>query len=105
MTKALETRKKSEDPPGKLKEDLDQFFTLDKNKDNLISFSEYKWMWVEPRQGKSASIPASGSTFGQWAAWFPNPAELYETARSLAQDSPYAVLSGAGVTTAAVYVG
>ena len=37
MTKALEMRKKSEDPPGKLKEDLDQFFSLDRNKDNLIS--------------------------------------------------------------------
>ena len=37
MTKALELRKKSEDPPGKLKEDLDQFFTLDRNKDSLIS--------------------------------------------------------------------
>ena len=46
MTKALEVRKKSEDPPGKLKEDLDQFFSLDRNKDGLISC-------------KRASAPAS----------------------------------------------
>ena len=36
MTKALEVRKKSEDPPGKLKEDLDQFFSLDRNKDGKV---------------------------------------------------------------------
>ena len=71
--------------------------------------SEYKWMWVEPKADKgssaSASSASSSTIMSGPVSWFTNPADIFESARTMAQESPYALLSGVGVTTAAVYVG
>jgi len=105
MQNALEARKEANDPPEKVDEDLKKFFQLDKNQDNLISFHEYKFMWVEAREDKSKAGPSS------WTDWASSESALdrLESAREhmMAQmvEAPYAVLSGIGVTTAAVYVG
>ena len=104
MREALEARKKDEDGPEKLDKDLEEFFRLDRNGDNYISFSEYKHMWVEPKVDKSKG-GGSASEILSWRDWIPDPDQAFESARTFTAESPYAVLSGIGITTAAVYVG
>jgi len=99
MRSALEARRTETDPPEKVDEDLTQFFSLDRNEDNLISFHEYKFMWVEKREAKTLNGPSS------WFDWLPHPAEALEKAHTMTVEAPYVVLSGVGFTTAAVYVG
>ena len=93
-----------QDGPEKLDKDLEEFFRLDRNGDNYISFSEYKHMWVEPKVDKSKG-GGSASEILSWRDWIPDPDQAFESARTFTAESPYAVLSGIGITTAAVYVG
>ena len=65
-------------------------------------------MWVEPKADKGSSKGASSATPSPLSgpvSWLANPADIFESAQAMAQESPYALLSGVGVTTAAVYVG
>uniref|UniRef100_A0A7S2DZ47 EF-hand domain-containing protein n=2 Tax=Haptolina brevifila TaxID=156173 RepID=A0A7S2DZ47_9EUKA len=104
-----------------INEEVDDFFRqVDKDKDEKVTFYEYKFMWVSPknkgsRDGEGGAIPGAEGSGEKDLAYFVGPTaatyleaqfpELLESASRLAAEQPEMLLGGFGVSTAALFIG
>jgi len=110
MTDGIQARRQSGEGGGggesekTVEEEVDGFFKqIDKDNNDKVNFYEYKFLWVKSKKQMEEDDDDAAGLLSAWAAI--DPAELWHKAREVTATSPYAVLSGVGITTAAVYVG